>query len=312
MKNDGMPSVPPIEPEGGPFPWQQGWKALKSTWPQLVYISTVSIAIPQCFLFWFQSQRAFELGEGFHLVETLSIPIIINILKSFLFSYLFAKLVAFIFAAIGYLSVIAYMARLSEGHEGKTLLALREGCRAFVPGGILSLSFLIPISGLLIPFALAPAGGLLIQYVIISFFVLFAAVPVLLVREPRAPFLAIRKSIRLDYVTGSGISKWSAFFVLLTYEMMLFAALYLLDFCHQQLLFLDQTLGLPREVWFRASSGLPFGVLPFIFECLVWLITALALASFAVFTSSFILELLKRQEQARARAMANVEIKKWV
>lgn len=308
MNNDGRLSSPSGAPEVGPFPWKQGWEALRSTWPQLVYISTVSIAIPQCLLYWFQSQAALEIGESFVFQEQLPMLAIMDRLKSYFFSYSAAQALCFFVSIIGYLSLVALLPHSAGQGRKSTVSALRQAVRAFLPGGLLVLLLLIPFASIVLPLAMMPNAGLIIKYVIITLFVLLAAFPILLVSEPRSPLAAIKQSLRLSYASGSGISKWSVFFVLLTYEMALFASFYFIDFCYQQILYFDQTLSLSRGAWFWTSQQFPFGIIPFILNSLVWILSSLALGCFAVFTSSFVRELGLR----RSQFTPSPQVQSWV
>lgn len=297
MNEDGRLSSPSSAPEAGILPWQQGWKALRSTWTQLVYISTVSIAIPQSVLYWIQSQSASEVGASFQFSENVPMLVMMDRLKSYLFSYGFTQILCFFVATIGYLSLVELVAQYHQQGRSNLRGALSQGFRSFVPRGLFALFFVLPVALILTSLALMPHAGLLIQYVIISFFVLLAALPVLIAKGGLTSLEAFKQTIRLSYAEGSGYSRWSVFFVLLAYDMGLFAALYILDFCHERLNQLDQIFGFPRDAWFWASKHFPFGIIPFALETLMWLLSSLVLGAFAIFTSSFILELIRRKAE---------------
>jgi hypothetical protein len=102
----------------------------------------------------------------------------------------------------------------------------------------------------------------------------------------------------MAYVEQSGVSRWSAFFMLLTYEMSLMALLSLLRFGKEQLAALDLALHLPRQVWFVTSSWMPFGLTTWMIEGLFLTLLSLLVGTFAIFTSSFIFDLRQMSQRS--------------
>ncbi|MFY7927245.1 MAG: hypothetical protein ACOVS5_00095, partial [Oligoflexus sp.] len=218
-------------------------------------------------------------------------------LEGFALSYFSFYLLGLALAAIAYLSIVTAVRDTQEGLPVKTSAALRHGLRAFLPGGLLALVLIVLLGlGLVQMIVLVPGFGFLTQLLLITFTVLLSALPVLLCLEPRAPARALRQALRMGYVEKSGISRWSAFFMLLTYEMSLMALLSLLRLAQEQLTALDVALHLPRQLWFLTPDFMPFGLTNWIIEGLFMALMSLVVGIFAIFTSSFIFD-LKRMAQ---------------
>jgi hypothetical protein len=95
----------------------------------------------------------------------------------------------------------------------------------------------------------------------------------------------------MEYAKGSGMTRWSAYFVLLTYEMLLLGSLSLLGAGVNALNHLDNRMGLPRSVWFVTNEAFPFGVVPMLTEGLSTVLSTLLFAFFAIMTTSFVADL---------------------
>ena len=284
-------------PEGGPFPWQRGWTALKTVWPQLLYISIAAIAIPQFGIFTLFALRAWDFGRTSGEADTLME--LLALLEGFAIAYFSFYLLGLILAAIAYLSLVAAVREVQEGRPAQTWTALRQGLRAFFPGGLFALVLILLLGLGLVQFlVIVPALGFLAQFFLIAFTVLLSALPVLLCLEPRAPARALSQALRMAYVEQSGVSRWSAFFMLLTYEMSLMALLSLLRFGKEQLAALDLALHLPRQVWFVTSSWMPFGLTTWMIEGLFLTLLSLLVGTFAIFTSSFIFDLRQMSQRS--------------
>lgn len=103
----------------------------------------------------------------------------------------------------------------------------------------------------------------------------------------------------MDYVRESGVSRWSAFFVLLTYQMGLIGVMTLLKHGQDQLLLLDIGVQVKRSLWFKVSSWWPFGMVTLVIEGLSSLLLGIILGAFALFTSCFIFELSQKKTKTR-------------
>ncbi len=302
--NPEVDVLSPLPEESAPLPWQRGWRTFKSVWPQLLYISAATIAIPQYLLYWNQSLAAAAFSRQMGLNQTevapLALPTLLERLKDFSVHYGLLALLATLIAILGYFSIIALTLQNQRGHPPDTLEAIRSGIKVFFPRHLLNLPLLLlaGTTAALTVFA-APSLGLLGQYLAITLMVLLAALPTLLSMTPSTPLRALRSALRMDYVRESGVSRWSAFFVLLTYQMGLIGVMTLLKHGQDQLLLLDIGVQVKRSLWFKVSSWWPFGMVTLVIEGLSSLLLGIILGAFALFTSCFIFELSQKKTKTR-------------
>lgn len=279
------------------LPWQKGWQTLKAIWPQLVYISIVTVSIPQCLLAWTQARKAWSQGAYFDFNPLFSLADGLLLLKSFVLSYLPYAILAFLLGFWGYLSVIAIVLQRKRGTAPGILPACLEALKA-LPRGTLLLAMAFGASIFAMQLVMQiPGAVFLLQFLIIFAAVLMAGLPVLLIVEPKSPLRVLRSALRMSYVDNSGFSRWSAFFVLLSFEMLLIGGSTLVDWLVLKLNFLDVSSGLPRELWTKHSELFPFGIIPALTEVLKYFLEGLLAMSFAAFTASFVLELSYRSRR---------------
>jgi hypothetical protein len=138
--------------------------------------------------------------------------------------------------------------------------------------------------------AAGPGFGIISQLLLITLCVVGVAAPILLVMNPRVG-KAVGESLKMEYTKGSGMTRWSAYFVLLTYEMLLLGSLSLVGAGVNALNHLDNRMALPRSVWFVTSDSFPFGVVPMLTEGVSTVLSTILFALFAIMTTSFIADL---------------------
>jgi hypothetical protein len=288
--NEGNRNEAPVEAARGPFPWQRGWSLFKAIWPQLVYISMAAIAIPQYLVYWMSSLRAARTVQE---MQTLTKPDFFSLLatvEAFSLSSLAELAIAAILALWGYLAWVTAAFTHLDGQPVSTLAVLKQSLRLLPKWIMTFLLFGILLFMLIFLTAAGSGFGIISQLLLITVCVVGVAAPVLLVMNPRVG-QAVGGSLRMEYTRGSGMTRWSAYFVLLTYEMLLLGCLSLVGAGVNALNHLDSRLGLPRSAWFVTNEAFPFGIIPMLTEGLGTVLSALLFALFAIMTTSFIVDL---------------------
>lgn len=276
------------------LPWQKGWQTLKAIWPQLIYISLLTVSIPQCLLAWIQARKAFEAGASFDFKPTFSLAESLIFLKDFVVAYIGWAILLFLIGFWGYLTAIALVLQRKRSLPLSIPSAAFDALKA-LPRGILILAIAFGSAFFLLQLALQiPGVGFFLQFLIILVAVVLAGLPVLLLVEPKSPLRTLRSALRMSYAVNSGYGRWSTFFVILSFEMLLMGGYSLLDFLVMKLNFLDVSLSLPRELWAQSTDFFPFGIVPALVDLLKFTLEGLLAMSFATFTASFILELSYR------------------
>jgi hypothetical protein len=288
--NEGNRNEAPVEAARGPFPWQRGWSLFKAIWPQLVYISMAAIAIPQYLVYWMSAMRA---AKTVHDINTQASPdffSLLGLVESFSLYSMMELLFAAILALWGYLAWVTAAFTHLDGERVETLPILKKSLRLLPKWIMTFLAFAILLFMLIFLTAAGPGFGIISQLLLITLCVVGVAAPVLLVMHPRVRS-AVGGSLRMDYTKGSGMTRWSAYFVLLTYEMLLLGSLSLVGAAVNALNHLDSRMGLPRSVWFVTNENFPFGIIPMLTEGLSTVLSSLLFALFAIMTTSFVADL---------------------
>ncbi len=290
--NDGIRNESPVEPARGPFPWQRGWSIFKAIWPQLIYISMTAIAIPQYLVYWITTHQSAKAVQDFASNGPLGFFPLLEKVESFSLNALLQLIGAGLLALWGYQAWVTAAWEHIDGQEVKTLSVLKKSLGLLVPRGLITL-FLFGLLFILLAFVTAAGASFAIvtQLLLITLCVLAAGAPVLLVMDSRNAGRIVGASLRMEYTKGSGMSRWSAYFVLLTYEMLLLGSLSLVQAGAYALNHLDTRMGLPRSIWFVSNDNFPFGVIPMLTEGLALGFSAFFFSLFAIMTTSFVADL---------------------
>lgn len=289
--NEGNRTEAPAESARSPFPWQRGWSLFKTIWPQLIYISMAAIAIPQYLVYWMSALRAANAVHTLHNTIPQDFLTMLTRVESFSIYSILELLIAGLLALWGYLAWVT--AAFTQIEDDKVALAavLKKSLRLLPKWFFTAVIFAILLFMLLFLTAAGPGFGIISQLLLITLCVLGAAAPVLLVMNPHRIRQVVGGSLRMEYTRGSGMTRWSAYFVLLTYEMLLLGSLSIVEAGVNALNHLDSRLNLPRSVWFVTSDAFPFGVVPMLTEGLSIVLSALLFGLFAVMTTSFVADL---------------------
>jgi len=302
--NDGIRKETPVEAARGPFPWQRGWSIFKAIWPQLIYISVAAIAIPQYLVYWITAQRAAHAVQDWSTNPPLGFFNLLQKVETFSLFSVSLIIAAGILAFWGYLSWVTAAFHHIDGQKVETLPVFKKSLRN-LPRSLLTF-FMFFLVLVLFGF-LTAAGigfGIISQLILITLCVMASAAPVLLVMDSAGSGRILSASLRMEYTRGSGMSRWSAYFVLLTYEMLLLGSLSLVQAGVDALNHLDMKMSLPRAIWFVSNQNFPFGVVPMLTEALAISLSALLFSLFAIMTTSFVAD-LRRIGQIRSK----IEIK---
>jgi hypothetical protein len=298
--NEGTRNEAPQESARGPFPWQRGWSIFKTIWPQLIYISMTAIAIPQYFVYWTSARRAAKVAHDISSDMPISFFPLLERVESFSLTGLLELVVAALLALWGYMAWVTAAFTHIDGESVDTVSVMKKSLGLLMPKGLLTFFIYgLLLIGLVVLTAAGPGFGIISQLLLITLCVVAAGAPVLLVMDPRSILRVVSGSIRMEYTRGSGMSRWSAYFVLLTYEMLLLGSLSLVQTGINTLNHLDHTFNLPRNLLFVANDIFPFGIVPMLTEGLATVLSALLFALFAIMTTSFVAD-LKRIGRIRA------------
>lgn len=286
----------PLEPV---YPWKKAWQTSKVIWPQLVYISLVCMSIPQYLLFIFSTAKAHELGQPLKINQPISLENGIGVLRDFALHYASVGWMVVVLFLVGAFTAIALSGQVARSEPISVLLALKSARRALFPKGLIFL-VVFGLGGLLtLNIAVQVFPGQILKFLALILGVLISAVPTLMTIDRSRPFAAFTGALRMNYVTSTGMSKWSAFFLLLTYQLLALNFIALTEWISASLLQLDITLHVGREGFFASSQAWPFGKAIYIVEGFYTLAFSLITMAFLVLNSSFIYELYRRHTLGR-------------
>jgi hypothetical protein len=302
MENSGLSSsrktVEPI------YPWKKAWQTLKAIWPQLVYISLVCMSIPQYLLFYFSSRKAFELGQAFQIKQAISFENALRVLQQFGFHYLSIGWIALVLFLVGCFTSIALCLQVSSGQPINLQQAFRSGLRALFPKGLAFLfaCFLILLFLLNVTIQIIP--GQMIRFLGMIGAVLISALPTLMLLDRSRPFAALKRALTMDYVSFSGMSKWSAFFLLLTFQLLALNFIALFEWANAYLLEIDVHTHISRDLLFQRSAAFPFGKMIWVSEIIFTFAFSFIALSFLVLNATLVYELWRRNSLGRTISVA--------
>jgi hypothetical protein len=249
-----------------------------------------AIAIPQYLVYWTSALRAAKTVQEMNAQTPQDFFSLLARVESFSLYSMIELGVAGLLALWGYLAWVTAAFTHLDGEKVETVPVLKKSLR-LLPRWILTfLAFGILLFTLLFLTAAGPGFGIISQLLLITLCVVGVAAPVLLVMHPRVG-RAVGGSLRMEYTKGSGMTRWSAYFVLLTYEMLLLGSLSLVGAGVNALNHLDSRMGLPRSAWFITNDAFPFGIIPMLTEGLSTLLSTILFALFAIMTTSFVVDL---------------------
>ena len=285
------------------FPWQRAWQTLKAIWPQLVYISLVSMSIPQYLLFGISTRKAAELSEAFQIKQLISFENALIVLKNFLIQYLGVGAIVSVLFLLGCFTIVALCLQTARAEPIHVASAVKKAVSTLVPKGITLLLSGLLLSLFLLNIAAQILPGQVIHFLGLVACVLLSALPVLMVLEAKRPILAFKNAMTLDYVGLTGMSKWSAFFLLLTYELLALNSIALFEWLGSYVQDIDVYLSLSRNVVFQTSALFPFGKLIWLTEAIYSVGFAFTTMAFLVLNTSFVYELYRRNTLGRTIAV---------
>ncbi len=286
----------PLEPV---YPWKKAWQTAKAIWPQLVYISLASMSIPQYLLFVFSTEKASQRSEAFAVHNAVTLEHSFEILRAFVADYLGDAWLAASLFLLGSFTIIALVGQSSRSEEISTPKAFRTAIRTLLPLGIFYLIFLglLSLFGLNIAVQILPAQ--FIKFFGLIGLILLSALPTLMTIEPKGFVRSTRQALRMSYAQFTGISKWSIFFLLMTYQLLAINLVAISEWASRELSTLDQRLGLGREVFFRVSDSAPFGQSLYFAELMNVGAFTLSAVGFIILSSSLIFEIYRRHALGR-------------
>ncbi len=177
-----------------------------------------------------------------------------------------------------------------DHHRGEEPLkagrAWLKGLRSALPGGLI---FVIAIV------LLSVIGQMLVAPAIIMG-VLSLVVPVILVTERRGAFRSLWRALTLKYVSRAEYSGWTVLFNLMTVGALLYMVLVGTGYLSETLLFLDERLGVSRQLWTATLPGLPFGPVYLGVSILETTLMMGALALFPAMTAALYFTVVAKRE----------------
>ncbi len=299
MENSG-PSSSLKKIEVNPiYPWKRAWQTLKAIWPQLVYISVVCMSIPQYLLFYFSSQKAFDLGQAFEIKQAISFENALGVLQDFAVHYLSVGWIVGVLFLIGCFTAVALCLQFARSEPRSLNSAFKTGAQALFPKGLAFIFCGLLLSLLLLNVSIQIFPGSIVRFLAMVAAVLLSAVPTLMTIDRQKPSKALKNALSLDYVSFTGLSKWSAFFLLLTFQLLAFNAVALLEWINAYLLEIDVYLNISRDLLYQPSTAFPFGKWVMVTEALSSLGLAFVTMVFVVLNTSFVYELYRRNSLGR-------------
>jgi hypothetical protein len=179
-----------------------------------------------------------------------------------------ALFVTLVWTIVSYLALVhVYVHYAQTGAHLSFGQALLRGVRSALPKGLFLFFIAVFFAGSLGQIASAP---------VILLVILACMIPVILVVEKRGAFWTLRAAVTIQYARQSPYSGWNVFFTLVTLIAFLYTLVAVAAFGGQELMILDQTAGIPRNLWLWTFPGLSFGpfyVLLLLIETLVTTIT---------------------------------------
>lgn len=287
---------PQLEPV---YPWKKAWQTAKAIWPQLVYISLLCMSIPQYLLFIISTQKAFEYGQAFELKNQISLENSLEVLRGFAGSVISVGWIVAVLFLVGAFTVIALVGQVSRSEVVSTKDALGVALRSLFPRGIVFMLFLFLGSLLMVNILVQLLPVQLLKFLALFVSVLLTALPALMVVGRQRPLEAFRQSLRMSYADGTGISKWSVFFLLLTFQLLAVNFVALVEWLGISLSQLDLPMAVSREVFFQTSESSPFGKMIYVSEALFSIGIPIVITAFLVLNASFVAEIHRRHSLGR-------------
>jgi hypothetical protein len=281
------------------YPWKKAWQSLKAIWPQLIYISLVCMSIPQYLLFIFSAQKAFELSQPFRINQTISLENSMGVLREFILAFISVGWIVGLLFLLGVFAAIALCIQHARFETPSLPRALKEGFKTLFPKGLLFIIALALVTLLLLNVAAQLIPGQALKLITLVATVLGSALPVLMLLHQKRSSEALRSALRMNYANFTGMSKWSVFFLLLTYQLIAWNFVALLEWISASLLTLDIPLRLSRELVFAPSPAWPFGKAIYFVEALVSIGLSFVVLLFVVLNATFVLELYRRHTLGR-------------
>ncbi|MBC7530301.1 MAG: hypothetical protein H7318_01920 [Oligoflexus sp.] len=285
-------------------PWKRAWQTLKAIWPQLVYISLVCMSIPQYLLFYFSSRRAFDLGQAFEIKQAISFENALGVLQDFAFHYISVGWLVCVLFLLGCFTAVALCLQVARSEPRSLNAALKSGAQGLFPKGLAFLFGGLLLSLLLLNISIQIFPGSIVRFLAMVSGVLLSALPTLMVLDRQKPMNAFKNALFLDYVSFTGMSKWSVFFLLLTFQLLAFNAVALLEWLNSYILEIDVHLHISRELLFQPSAAFPFGKWVWLTEGIFSLGLAFITMAFVVLNTSFVYELYRRNSLGRTISVA--------
>lgn len=296
LNNEEKPLKAQLEPV---YPWKKAWQTLKVIWPQLVYISLVCMSIPQYLLFIFSTRKAFDLSQAFKINQAISLENGIRVLSEFAAHFIsIGWLVAVLFLQ-GVFTAIALCGQVSRNETVSLPLALKTGARALFPKGLIFLFFVAILALLFLNISVQVFSPQIIKFLALIFGVLMSALPALMVIDRTRPIQSFRAAMGMKYASFTGMSKWSVFFLLLTYQLIAMNLVAIIEWANTSLLELDGILHVSRQVFFAASEAWPFGKAIYFVEGFSAIMLGFTTMLIVVLNASFIFELYRRHTLGR-------------
>ncbi|MBC7660191.1 MAG: hypothetical protein H7249_10830 [Chitinophagaceae bacterium] len=222
-----------------------------------------------------------------------------NVLREFGFQYLGVGAVVTLLFLLGAFTIVAICLQESRLEPIQIGPAFKSAVRTLFPHGLLFLFVALLGSLLLLNVAVQIVPGSFIRFLGMVMCVLISAMPVLMTLDTRHPWKAFKMALGLDYVGFTGMSKWSVFFLLLTYELLALNVVALFEWLGSYLEEIDSTLNIGRSAVFSVSPQFPFGKLIWLTEAIYSVGFALTTVAFLVLNVTFMYELYRRNTVGR-------------
>ncbi len=281
------------------FPWKKAWKTLKAIWPQLIYISLLTMSIPQYLLFCISTQKAFQLSQALKIKEAISFEKGLGVLATFAAHYVSLGWIIAVLFVLGCFTAVALTVQTARGEPARLGAAFKAAVYGLFPKGLIFLVLLL-IGGLLIMnVSVQVFPSTLVRLVSLILLVLLTALPALMVLESKRPYQAFRKALAMDYARFTGVSKWSIFFLLMTYQLIAMNLIAIVEWLSFSVSDIDGILHWPRDKVFAVSDSFPFGKLIYGAEAVFSFGFAFVVLASVVATTSLVYELYRRSMLGR-------------
>jgi hypothetical protein len=130
--------------------------------------------------------------------------------------------------------------------------------------------------------------------------VLSLVIPVILVAERKGAFAALGDALLLRYARRAEHSGWHVLFMLLSLGAAFYTLVALLGLVTEQVLRLDETLGVARDLWAPGMDGSPIGVMYFLVTVIEVTGTMLLLGFYPAVTAALYFAVVGRRKVAEA------------